>query len=50
MRPCCARDLINTPSNDMGPAELAAAARLAARYGASFGCIIGDELDDRIFR
>jgi leucyl aminopeptidase len=40
-----ARDLINTPSNDMGPAELAAAARqLAARFGAEFGCIVGDDL------
>src|SRR6266436_2675862 len=40
-----ARDLINTPSNDMGPEELAQAAQtLAARFGASFGCITGDEL------
>ena len=40
-----ARDLINTPSNDMGPEELAQAAQaLAARYGASFNCIVGDEL------
>jgi leucyl aminopeptidase len=40
-----ARDLINTPSNDMGPAELEQAARtLAARFGASFSCISGDEL------
>jgi leucyl aminopeptidase len=40
-----ARDLINTPSNDMGPEELAGAAReLAQRYGASFDCIAGDEL------
>ena len=40
-----ARDLINTPSNDMGPAELAEAAeQLAARFGASFNCIVGDEL------
>jgi leucyl aminopeptidase len=40
-----ARDLINTPSNDMGPEELALAAqRLAARFGASFNCIVGDEL------
>jgi leucyl aminopeptidase len=40
-----ARDLINTPSNDMGPAELEAAARdLAARFGATFSCIAGDEL------
>jgi leucyl aminopeptidase len=40
-----ARDLINTPSNDMGPAELAEAAQqLAARFGAQFNCIVGDEL------
>ncbi len=40
-----ARDLINTPSNDMGPAELAEAAReLATRFGASFACTTGDEL------
>ena len=41
-----ARDLINTPSNDMGPEELAAAAQaLATRYGASFNVIAGDELE-----
>jgi len=40
-----ARDLINTPSNDMGPAELEAAARaLANKHGASFRSVIGDEL------
>src|SRR5438445_6765187 len=40
-----ARDLINTPSNDMGPEELAHAAQaLATRFGASFNCIVGDEL------
>jgi leucyl aminopeptidase len=40
-----ARDLINTPSNDMGPEELAVAAeQLAARFGASFNCIVGDDL------
>ncbi|WP_314948547.1 leucyl aminopeptidase family protein [Bradyrhizobium cosmicum] len=40
-----ARDLINTPSNDMGPAELAAAAQaLAAEFGASFACTTGEEL------
>jgi len=43
-----ARDLINTPSNDMGPEELAsAAAALADEFGASFGCIVGDELKTR---
>jgi leucyl aminopeptidase len=40
-----ARDLINTPANDMGPEELALAAQhLAARFGASFNCIVGDDL------
>jgi leucyl aminopeptidase len=40
-----ARDLINTPSNDMGPEELEGAARrVATRYGASFSCIVGDDL------
>ena len=40
-----ARDLINTPPNDMGPAELAEVARdLATRFGAAFNCIDGDEL------
>ncbi|UGA42327.1 leucyl aminopeptidase family protein [Bradyrhizobium quebecense] len=40
-----ARDLINTPSNDMGPAELAEAAHdLATRFGAACNCIDGDEL------
>jgi leucyl aminopeptidase len=45
-----ARDLINTPSNDMGPEELAQAARdLAERFGASFNCIIGDDLPRQNF-
>jgi leucyl aminopeptidase len=40
-----ARDLINTPSNDMGPQELEAAARdVAARFDTSFDCITGEEL------
>jgi leucyl aminopeptidase len=40
-----ARDLINTPSNDMGPEELAEAAQdLASRFGADFTCVVGDEL------
>jgi len=40
-----ARDLINTPANDMGPAELEEAARtLAARHGASFTTTVGDDL------
>jgi leucyl aminopeptidase len=45
-----ARDLINTPSNDMGPEELAQAAQdLAKRFGASFNCIVGDELPRQNF-
>jgi leucyl aminopeptidase len=40
-----ARDLINTPANDMGPAELEKAARdLAARYGAQISAVGGDDL------
>jgi len=40
-----ARDLINTPANDMGPDELAGAARkLAARHGAEVRIIAGDDL------
>ncbi|MGB8366525.1 MAG: leucyl aminopeptidase family protein [Rhizomicrobium sp.] len=40
-----ARDLINTPSNDMGPVELAAAASgLAKRHGAKLSLIVGDAL------
>ena len=45
-----ARDLINTPANDMGPAQLAQAARdLAVRFGAQFNCIVGDELTHQNF-
>ncbi len=45
-----ARDLINTPSNDMGPEELALAAQyVAERFGASFNCIVGEELTRRNF-
>src|ERR1700761_9407467 len=40
-----ARDLINTPANDMGPDELEAAARtLAAKHGASIKATVGDDL------
>ena len=41
-----ARDLINTPANDMGPDELAQAAQaLAEKFGAAkFDCIAGDAL------
>jgi leucyl aminopeptidase len=40
-----ARDLINTPSNDMGPEQLAQAAQhLAGRFDAQLSCIVGDDL------
>ncbi|MFL9825488.1 leucyl aminopeptidase family protein [Rhodoplanes sp. SY1] len=40
-----ARDLVNTPSNDMGPAELEAVARkLAERHGGAIRTIVGDDL------
>jgi len=40
-----ARDLINTPANDMGPAQLEQAARkLAARHSATINAVVGDEL------
>ncbi len=40
-----ARDLINTPANDMGPEELAQAAKaLAEKFGAKYSAIIGDDL------
>jgi leucyl aminopeptidase len=39
------RDLINTPAEDMGPAELAAAAtKLAQAHGAEIKLIVGDDL------
>src|SRR4051812_24434452 len=40
-----ARDLINVPANDMGPEELASAAKsLAERFGATFSCVVGEDL------
>ena len=40
-----ARDLINTPANDMGPEDLERAAReLATRFGARFTSIVGEDL------
>jgi leucyl aminopeptidase len=40
-----ARDLINTPAGDLGPAELAAAARgVAERHGAELTVTVGDDL------
>ncbi len=43
-----ARDLVNTPANDMGPDELEAAAADVARAGnATFSAIVGDALLDQ---
>lgn len=40
-----ARDLINTPANDLGPAELEQSARaVAERHGAAISVITGDDL------
>jgi leucyl aminopeptidase len=40
-----ARDLINTPANDLGPAELAEAAQtVGRRYDAAVRVIVGDDL------
>ena len=40
-----ARDLVNTPANDLGPAELEEAVRaLASRHGASVRAVVGDDL------
>ncbi len=45
-----ARDLINVPANDMGPAELADAARkLADEFDANVTTIIGEELEKQNF-
>lgn len=42
---CLTRDLVNTPASDMGPAELADAARsVAKKHGAKFSVIEGDAL------
>ncbi|HHN67983.1 MAG TPA: leucyl aminopeptidase family protein [Thermopetrobacter sp.] len=42
-----ARDLINTPANDLGPAELEAAVRgVADRFGAQVRVVMGDALRD----
>ncbi len=44
------RDLVNTPSNAMGPAELEKATRqLAERHGARVDTILGDDLLDANF-
>jgi leucyl aminopeptidase len=40
-----ARDLVNTPSNDLGPAELATAVeQVADEFGASYRVVVGDAL------
>ncbi len=45
-----ARDLINTPANDMGPGELEEAARtLAGRHGATVRSVVGDDLLEQNF-
>lgn len=45
-----ARDLINTPANDLGPAELEAAARaLADHHGARIEVVRGDDLLEQNF-
>ncbi len=45
-----ARDLINTPASDLGPAELEAAVReVAERHGAAFEATVGEELLARNF-
>jgi leucyl aminopeptidase len=45
-----ARDLINTPANDMGPAELEAAARaLGKQHRAKVRSIVGDDLKKQNF-
>lgn len=44
------RDLINTPCEDMGPAELSSmAAQLAIQYDGVFSEVVGDELLDENF-
>ncbi len=46
-----ARDLVNTPANDMGPAELERAVMdLGRRHGAQVQTIVGDALLERNFR
>lgn len=39
------RDMVNTPSNDMGPAEIEEAARtIAKRFGATISSVVGENL------
>src|SRR5579872_1766300 len=45
-----ARDLINTPANDLGPPQLEQAARkLAARHSATINAVVGDALLEQNF-
>ena len=47
---CLTRDLINSPTSDMGPEQLEAAARaLAKDHGATVSVIAGDDLLDQNF-
>lgn len=47
---CAARDLINTPANDMGPSKLEEVSReLAEAHGAVFTSIVGDDLLEQNF-
>ncbi|WP_457089370.1 leucyl aminopeptidase family protein [Microvirga sp. P5_D2] len=42
---CASRDLVNTPTSDLGPDGIEAAARrLADKHGAKFTSIVGDDL------
>ena len=44
------RDMVNTPAEDMGPADIAAIVRAEAKaYGATFSEVVGDELLKRNF-
>ena len=44
------RDLVNTPANDLGPADLEAAAKkLAERFGAQCSVVKGDDLLEKNF-
>lgn len=47
---CLVRDLVNTPTEDMGPAQLAEAVSSEAdRFGADTRCVSGDDLLTRNF-
>ncbi len=43
-----ARDMVNTPANDMGPLQIETIAReIAERYGATLDVVVGDDLLER---